>query len=234
MTKKQNKQNSLDYYDSKYFMAQKAVGSKNASEIIHHFRGYIKPSDVVLDFGCGGGFLLNAIDCGKRVGFDINDEALKHASRLGVHTTKDLKSVKNGSVDVVISNSALEHDPNPRESLLALSLKLSVGGLCIFRVPHETLGYKYKKNDWNYHLYTWSPMALGNLFNDVGFEVISVDAEKSKRPPFPWLMPNSLINRFLLKSYRLFRVILDEFGIKVIGVDGYSIIVAKKVKPGEN
>jgi hypothetical protein len=38
-------------------------------------------------------------------------------------------------------------------------------------VPCESISYAYKPNDINHHLYSWSPMCLGNLFNEAGFSV---------------------------------------------------------------
>jgi hypothetical protein len=33
---------------------------------------YIRKTDAVVDFGCGGGFLLDALDCGDKMGVEIN------------------------------------------------------------------------------------------------------------------------------------------------------------------
>ena len=85
-----------------------------------------------------------------------------------------------------------------------------------------------RDRDWNYHLYTWSPMAIGNLFNDVGFDNISVLKEKIIRPPFFKFFRTLRIEKIIGYFYRLFRLILDEFSIKRAAVDGYSIVTAYK------
>lgn len=221
-------QNSENYYDVNYFNDQKVIGKRNAIEIIHNFSKFIKETDAVLDFGCGGGYLLNELICGDKYGIDINPIALAEANKMGIQTFTAIEKLKENSVDVVISNSALEHDPNPRESLKKLFNVLKKNGKIIFRVPHETLNYSYRPNDWNYHLYTWSPMALGNLFNDVGFNILECKIEKSKRPPVNFLLKNSVLNISIYYFYRLIRIFLDEFWIKEIGVDGYTVLVAQK------
>jgi SAM-dependent methyltransferase len=135
-----------------------------------------------------------------------------------------------GKLDVIISNSCLEHIPSPLDSLLALREKLKNGGIIIFSVPHETIDFNYKLNDWNYHLYTWSPMAIGNLFNEAGFEVIKVKTYKNVQLPaigfFENFFPSSLIN-FLSKIYRILRIILSETGLKQLAIDGDVFIVAR-------
>jgi SAM-dependent methyltransferase len=221
-------QNSENYYDVNYFNDQKIIGKRNAIEIIHNFSKFIKETDAVLDFGCGGGYLLNELICGDKYGIDINPIALAEANKMGIQTFTAIEKLKENSVDVVISNSALEHDPNPRESLKKLFKVLKKNGKIIFRVPHETLNYSYRPNDWNYHLYTWSPMALGNLFNDVGFNILECKIEKSKRPPVNFLLKNSILTISIYYFYRLVRIFLDEFWIKEIGVDGYTVLVAQK------
>jgi SAM-dependent methyltransferase len=222
-------QQNSTYYNEKYFSDQKAVSIDNVISIKHYFNKEIKKTDVVLDFGCGGGYLLASLNCEDKLGFDINLNALEEASKLGIKTFDRLEEIENNSLDVIISNSALEHTPTPFEDLQILYRKLKVGGKIIFRVPHETLHWKYAPNDWNYHLFTWSPMALGNLFNEVGFKDIRVTIEIGKRPPFyKALRKIPFLFNIAASLYRYLRIIWEEVGGRRIGVDGYSIIRSNK------
>ena len=217
------------YYDKTYFSDQKKVGVDNTFGVTKIFQKHIMSSDTVLDFGCGGGFLLGQINCSKRIGFDVNSVALETAKLNGLITVSSYDDIDDNSVDVVMSNSAIEHTPTPFEDICKLHSKLKVGGKAVFRVPHETIGYKYKQNDWNYHLFTWSPMAIGNLFNEAGYKVISVGIEKGMQPPFYKIFRKiPLVSVFASFSYRLVRLIVEELGIKAASCDGYSILVAEK------
>lgn len=221
-------QNSRSYYDLSYFDQQKDAADHNSHAIMAKFAEYIIDTDRILDFGCGSGYLLNRLECAEKHGFDINNSALEHAEQFGIITHRCLSNIEDKFFDVIISNSALEHTPDPRQSLLELKKKLKVGGTIVFRVPHETLGWSYKEGDWNYHLFTWSPMALGNLFNDCGYVGIKVQVEKRKSPLFQQYYEHiPILLHLFSKTYRLLRLILDELGIKPIGVDGYSFLVAK-------
>ena len=83
-----------------------------------------------------------------------------------------LAELEDESYDVAISNSALEHVDFPLESLQQIFKKLKPGGLAVFVVPCESRAYAWASNDINFHLYSWSPMCIGNLFTRAGFEVI--------------------------------------------------------------
>lgn len=173
--------------------------------------------------------MLAALNCKYKIGYDVNPYALQNASDLGISTTTDLSEVENSSIDVVISNSALEHSPTPYEDISRLLLKLKPGGKVVFRVPHETLRWGYKPEDWNYHLFTWSPMALGNLFHAAGFVNIKVSIEVGKKPPMSRIFGSvPAIENISAKIYRSIRLILEEIGFRHIGVDGYSILIARK------
>lgn len=220
---------SATYYDDNYLSKQKNVAVDNIPVYESVFKPHVAEAMTVLDFGCGAGVMLNSFECKYKIGVDVNDTALKVALENGVNEVhSNLDNIKKDSVDLIVSNSAIEHVPNPRESLQECSRILKPGGKIIFRVPHETLGWNYSPGDWNYHLYTWSPMAIGNLFNDVGFKNITVKSEKRMRPPMFKLMRKLKLEKFTGKLYRLLRLILEEIGLKRASVDGYSIVVAEK------
>ena len=53
-----------NYYQEDYFENyQKKIGEFGGKANLFKFKKYIKLSDTVLDFGCGGGFLLKFLDC---------------------------------------------------------------------------------------------------------------------------------------------------------------------------
>jgi SAM-dependent methyltransferase len=219
------------YYDKNYFNTQKIIGERSGRLLKDRFSEFINPSDTVLDFGCGGGFLLRNIACQKKMGFEINEVAIEHAKSIGIECINNLSYLPNDAFDVIISNSCLEHIPTPHKTLIELCAKLKPNGIIVFSVPHETIDYHYKKNDWNNHLFTWSPMALGNLFNDAGLIVIEVRSLKGVQIPFINFFEKFLSNQIihaLSKPYRIFRIILSELGIKPLGIDGNCLVVARR------
>jgi SAM-dependent methyltransferase len=171
------------HYDKDYFDWQAPLGEFGGWANLSKFWDHIKETDEVLDFGCGGGFLLKNIKCRKRFGIEVNPSAAESALRNGAEVFGDAKNVPDNYVDVIVSNNALEHTLQPLEELKRLHNKLRPGGKIIFVVPCESISYAYAPNDVNHHLFSWSPMCLGNLFTEAGFSLIESKAYIHKWPP---------------------------------------------------
>lgn len=60
------------HYDNNYFIWQAPLGEFGGWANQSKFEEYITPDSVVLDFGCGGGFLLKNLVCRKRIGVEVN------------------------------------------------------------------------------------------------------------------------------------------------------------------
>jgi SAM-dependent methyltransferase len=147
------------------------------------FSDYITINDVVLDYGCNDGTLFNAINCKKKMGIETNEASVETAKKCGIEVYRRSEDVPNESVDIIISNHALEHTESPLEELKVLYKKLRRGGKIVFVIPSEGLSHQYKPNDASHHLFTWSPMSLGNLFTDAGFSLIESKPFMHKWPP---------------------------------------------------
>jgi SAM-dependent methyltransferase len=175
------------YYDQDYFSWQKNIGAFGGWANSNKFFETVKKSDVVLDFGCGGGFLLNNLECAGKVGIEPNTSAAETIRNNGVRhflsVAEALAVLGESSVDVIISNHALEHTLNPLQELKDLRLLLKVGGTIHFFVPCDSVTYRYNPTDINYHLFSWSPQNFGNLFTEAGFEVQYAKAYIHKWPP---------------------------------------------------
>lgn len=174
---------SGNHYDAEYFNWQSSVGAFGGWANLEKFSGYVQRDSRVLDFGCGGGFLLKNLDCAKKVGVEINDAAVKVALENGVEVYDDVYSVPDNYVNVIISNNALEHTRNPFAILQELRNKLTIGGLAVFVVPCDAVTMRYLPGNIDRHLYSWSPMNIGNLFEEAGFAVVEARPYVSKWPP---------------------------------------------------
>lgn len=148
------------------------------------FTDFISDNDVVLDFGCNDATLFNAIKCKKKVGIETNKKSAETAKSFGVEVYGRSEDVPDDYVDIIISNHALEHTEAPLEELKVLYKKLKKGGKAVFVIPSEAISLDYKPGDVSNHLYTWSPMSLGNIFNEAGFTVIESKPYMHKWPPY--------------------------------------------------
>ena len=163
--------NSSSYYDSGYFDWQKDVGQFGGKAEVWKFQPYINQTDKVLDFGCGGGFVLKNLSCAEKLGVEINPSARSSCSKLGIEAVADISGVPDNWADVIISNHALEHVSDPLDTLKALRHKIRPGGVVIFVVPCESVKTRFERGNIDRHLFTWSPMNIGNLFEAAGYSV---------------------------------------------------------------
>jgi SAM-dependent methyltransferase len=171
------------HYDKKYFDWQSSIGEFGGWANQSKFIKYISNNSKVLDFGCGGGFLLRSLNCEKKVGVEVNESAADTARTNGIEVFLSVAEVPDDYVDVIISNNALEHTLQPLDELKSLYRKLQVGKKIIFVVPCESIGWRYNPKDIHHHLYSWSPSCLGNLFSEAGFSVIESKPYIHKWPP---------------------------------------------------
>ncbi len=174
---------SNSHYNKDYFDWQKPIGEFGGWANLTKFDQYIEEDDTVLDFGCGGGYLLNNLTCKRKIGIEPNPAVRETVIKFGIELHKDCSTIPDDSVDKIISNNALEHTLHPLAELKTLYDKLKHGRMIIFVVPCESITYEYKPNDINRHLYSWSPMCIGNLFTEAGFEVIESKPYIHKWPP---------------------------------------------------
>jgi SAM-dependent methyltransferase len=173
----------IAHYNERYFAWQSHVVSGTAVLEVQKFTTWIKRADHVLDFGCGNGAVLKIIECAEKLGVEINPHARAAASLAGIETVPSLAEVPDASFDVIISNHVLEHTTAPMDILTKALAKLKPGGTAVFVVPCERYDTHYTSDNEDQHLYTWSPMNLGNLFRHSGFEVEHVARLAHRWPP---------------------------------------------------
>lgn len=172
----------MKYYDKNYFDWQQSIGVLSGSANLFMYEPYVGKDDVVLDFGCGGGYLLAQLACGRRFGVEINPAARAVARSQGVSAVADIVELGDLAADVIISSHALEHTHNPFDVLRSLHGALRTGGRLVVVTPFER-GARWAPDDINRHLYTWSPMNLGNLVSEAGFRVDSAEVIHHRFPP---------------------------------------------------
>ncbi len=169
-------------YNQEYFDWQRTVGEFGGKANHFKFATHVKPTDIVLDFGCGGGYLLKNLECAQRIGVEINPVAAQTAIENGVECHPSLDTVQDGLINIAISNHALEHGQRPFDTLRYLRKKLKPNGLLVIVVPCEATTLSFDPKDTNQHIYTWNPQLMGNLAQQAGYIVESVSPIHHKWP----------------------------------------------------
>ncbi len=195
------------HYGEFYFKAQSTTGVVGAKLGRSSFEKFIKHRDTVIDFGCGGGFLLNELGPVRRIGIEINPYAREHARASGVEVyaaTDELP--KDLMADVIISSHALEHVENPIIELRKLARNLKLGGYLVIVVPCDTPSLPYKENDPDFHLFSWSANNIANLVKCAGFTVHEASELKTRWPPkWDWI--------YMLLGIEILRLLTHVWGI---------------------
>lgn len=169
-----NTTNMANHYDDKYYAWQRKLGRFGGTIDLWKFEKLIKKSDTVLDFGCGGGYILENLKCKSKYGIEINPIAIKETEGKNIKIYRSIAQIPtNLKFDKIISHHALEHTEEPFRIIKDLRKYLSTDGLMIFVVPMDDwrIQKKYNPKDINQHLYAWTPLILGNLFAHAGYKI---------------------------------------------------------------
>lgn len=208
------------HYNQDYFSWQKKIGKFGAQANKIKFEKLILDNQKVLDFGCGGGYILSAYSNIDKYGVEINDSAITEAKSNGLKVFKFSKDLPSNFFDLIISNNALEHCDNPFLELKELYRALKPGSKICIAVPCDNIKNKFKETDVHKHLYSWSPNNLGNILDLAGFEVL-----ESKPFLYKWFP-----HRYALKKYMSWGIfhLLCKFWSRIDN-DWYQIrAIAKK------
>lgn len=156
-----------------YFGWQAEGGELGARLDLFKFAPHVRPTDRVIDFGCGAGYLLEALQAAGKVGVEPSEPARAAAAARGVEVLATAAELPDGQADVVISNHALEHTLEPLSELRQLRRALRPGGVLVVWLPIDDWRVQRSalSDDRNHHLYTWTPLLLRNLLDEAGFEV---------------------------------------------------------------
>lgn len=158
-----------------YFTEKRTFGQLSAAWNLPLWLPYITPHDSVLDFGCGGGYLLNLLPARKKVGVDINPAARSQAQSLGLSVYPTMDDLPPERYTRIISSHALEHVPHPLIVLQSIQRFLDPHGLLLLLLPLDDWRNKsnrqYHNDDSDHHLYTWTPQTIGNLLKEAGYEI---------------------------------------------------------------
>jgi SAM-dependent methyltransferase len=167
-----------------YFAWQRGSGKVSAVVDVPVFQRHVGRGDAVLDFGCGTGALLAALESGPKFGVEVNAAARREADNAGIAVVATSDELAEKSIDVVISNHALEHVLDPLAELRGLARVLKPGGRVVLRLPlDDWRAQRDAADDGNHHLYTWTPRLIANLVRAAGFQVDLAEIVTYAWPP---------------------------------------------------
>lgn len=138
----------------------------------------------IADFGCGSGEFLKLAQpyCSYAVGLELQQNYVDELNANGVLCTNDLKTIKDKSLDRIVSFHVIEHLPNPIETLAELRNKVVSGGQILIEVPHandfllSTVNCDLFKQFtlWSQHLILHTRESLFKTLDFAGFEEIQI------------------------------------------------------------
>ena len=188
----------------------------------HFFARWVRPTDTVLDLGCGYGEFINQIQCAKKFGMDLNPESPKHLAPGVEFLQQDCSqpwAVAEGTLDVVFTSNFFEHLPS-KESLGATlehaHRSLKPGGRLIALGPNIKYLPGAYWDFWDHYL-PLTELSLAEGLRNRGFEI-----ETNHARFLPYTMVNApQYPTILLRLYLSVPILWRFFG-------GQFLVVARK------
>lgn len=143
------------------------------------FSRWIRPSDTVLDLGCGYGEFINQVAAGSKLAMDLNPDARGHLAAGIEFLQQDCSetwAVGEGTLDVVFTSNFFEHLPGKeslKRTLGEAHRCLKPGGRLIAMGPNiKYLPGRY----WDFfdHHTTLTEASLAEVLLLTGFELEKV------------------------------------------------------------
>jgi SAM-dependent methyltransferase len=158
-----------------YHEGKRSVPSESLPWVIRAraelFQPFVAESATVFEWGCGFGWNLAGLQCGRRVGHDISADLESAVNSAGIEFVRDTSTLATASFDRVLCHHALEHAPNPWPVLGELHRLVKLEGRLLLAVPfeRESRYRRFDPDEPNHHLFSWNVQTLGNLLAAAGW-----------------------------------------------------------------
>jgi 2-polyprenyl-3-methyl-5-hydroxy-6-metoxy-1,4-benzoquinol methylase len=127
----------------------------------------------ILDFGAGWGFWIDYFKNNNFnvSAFEVSESRINFMKKNQINIISNIENIKN-KFDLIYSEETFEHITNPRETLIALSKILKVGGYIMLRFPSNFL-FKFKLDKkYNPSPDCAHPLEHINLFRKKSFDAM--------------------------------------------------------------
>jgi len=186
------------------------------------FSGFVGANDVVVEYGVGNGWNLAALQCQRKIGFDVADGVEALVRSLGIEFVADTKLIAEAVADVVLCHHTLEHVLHPPEALKEMGRLLKAQGRLLLYVPleRETRYEHFRRDEPNHHLYSWNVQTLGNLVEEIGFKVTEAGVGEFGYSRFAavWAAKLCLGEGGFRLARRMLHALRPAFEVRVIAV----------------
>ena len=139
---------------------------------------------VLLDVGCGPGWLLSALDgtVWEKNGIEISKFASNHAKKHGSIFTGSIESYNTTKMfDVVTMHHVIEHLLDPESVILKIHSMLKRGGMLIVGTPNfdsaaaRRYGNNFRLLHDDTHVSLFTEDSMHRLLRDCGFKIAKVE-----------------------------------------------------------
>lgn len=144
----------------------------------YYFRHRVRPSDTVLDLGCGYGDFINNVVAKRRIALDLWPGFERHLDKdveAVVAPVSDLSKIAGASVDFAFASNLFEHVAQDEfaAALASLREKLSPDGSLTILQPNYRYAYREYFDDYT-HVSIYSHISLCDFLAANGFEPVEV------------------------------------------------------------
>ncbi len=249
LSKEDYLEKSKKYYDKRFgdrelqtkkLTEEEVIRLARLQNIIAKFRSEKPENSIfrILDFGCGRGWLSNAMQAfGDVTGVDLSPEAIISAKETYPQVTflsldassKEHDLIAESEFDLVFSSEVIEHVSEQLSYLQNAAKYLKPGGRLVLTTPNGDWKKHYffgERENWGQPFEFWlKPAELETLLQNAGMKNIHLETFNSN-----WIFDMPSFGKLRMLGHPLLRRLMSVSGIKKIYLNyleknGYGLYI---------